>query len=205
MWHSCARLAVRRLPGIPAFSSAASGEGYRGSLRLSRPYRALTHYFPAKPRRSKNRLAPGRTAKALAALMTIGALQRVRKAGPCVGGGAESRRGPLVAFLRFERTWPPRPTEPSEPGLLHPGGAPELSPSGLSAARRSDLVTEVAPSLPFGAALWRRVRLRRVDPSEQQPRYRLRGTAACPPGLFPSGAFPFTVVAPASRRLLSRA
>lgn len=66
-----------------------------------------------------------------------------------VAGGADPRRSPLVAFLRFQRAAPstcsgklriPKKRVPGRsqsspylapPGLFHPGSAPELPPSGF--------------------------------------------------------------------------
>jgi hypothetical protein len=50
------------------------------------------------------------------------------------------------------------------PGLFRPGNALELSPSGPRAARRGGRVSASLPPVSFGAALWRSVRLRRVEP-----------------------------------------
>lgn len=80
-----------------------------------------------------------------------------------------------------------------------------FSPSGPFAVRRSSPVSETVPPVPSNATLWRRVRLRRVNPSAKRPQLSRNSTEPCPPGVLPSEALSLTAVGPASRPLLSRA
>jgi hypothetical protein len=82
---------------------------------------------------------------------------------------------------RHEAARTPEPGAPqNRPGLFHPGNAPELSPSGLSSARRCGCVSTPGPPVPLIRALRRRPRLRRLHPSGQPARSPLSGARAMP-------------------------
>lgn len=108
-------------------------------------------------------------------------------------------RSPTVARHRPGQ----RGHSPNLPGFFHPGNVLELSPSRLSATRRSRRVSAPHPSVSFDAELSRRVRLRRVDPSGQPDTPRFRADIPCLPDVLPFGVLPPAAVAPASRRFLS--
>jgi hypothetical protein len=64
-------------------------------------------------------------------------------------GVATSRRSPLVAFLRFQRTVPLRATLPTCRVCFAPATLMSFSPSRLSAARRGGCVSAALPPMPF--------------------------------------------------------
>jgi hypothetical protein len=65
-----------------------------------------------------------------------------------VSGAANSRRSPLLAFLRFQRAG--RDNRFSSPsGLFRPENAPEFLPSGFLSFQRSEAVSSLDPPLPF--------------------------------------------------------
>jgi hypothetical protein len=178
----------------------------RSSLRLPRLLRALTRSVPAGPCETLDsaRTEPDH-ARGPATLLNVACSSALVVERFLSGGVTKSHRSPLMAFLRLQRTVPQGATLSTQSGLFHPDNALELSPSGLLAVRRSSLVSETGPPVPFGATLRRRVRLRRIDPSAKRPQLRFHAKGPCPPGVLPFEALPSTVLAPASRLLLSRA
>lgn len=163
-------------PGFLLYACGGSVKKRRSSRRLSRPFRALTHTFPAAIRRVEEPARTGTTHARITATLMSNRSSTAYEVEPVLFRGRgcqvppESARS--VQALSANRPLV-RPTDPTVPDMFQPGHAHELPPSGRSADRRSGSVTGTLPSVPFGAALWRRVRLRRVDPSGKPPRARL--------------------------------
>jgi hypothetical protein len=195
--------------GFPVFRFSRTATlvlNRRSSLRLPRLLRVLTRSLPAVPCETLDsaRTEPDHT-RSPATLLNVACSSALVAERFLSGGVAKSHRSPLVAFLRLQRAVPQGATLSTQPGLFHPDNALELSPSGLLAVRRYGLISETKPPLPFGAALRRRVRLRRIDPSAKRPQLRCHAKGPCPPGVLPFEALPSTALVPASRLLLSRA
>ena len=152
---------------------------------------------------AKVRLAPAQLRHYPAALLSLWCSTALAAERFLNGGFAKSRRSPLIAFLRFQRTVPLRATLPTfrvcfTPVTLlsfrlqgfRPPGDQSPSPDPFLPCR---FTPNSAGAYDFEGLLPPRSR---CEPESAHP---------CPPGVLPSEALPFAVVEPASRLLLSRA
>jgi hypothetical protein len=146
-WLIHIRHAVRRLPGFPfVLCDPFGGRKNRSSPGFTSPSGVLLTLTPPM---EAYHLASSRNHSPATLMSFLGSsAHAVAEISIKNGGAANSRRSPLVAFLRFQRTGRQNRLY-NLSGFFHPENALELLPSGLSSFQRSETVSSPDPPLPF--------------------------------------------------------
>lgn len=145
-WLIHIRHAVRRLPGFPfVLCCLLGGRKNRSSLGFTDPTGVLLSFVPPV---TNYRLA-GEKSCSPTTLVSFSCSSALAAAENSIkGGAANSRRSPLLAFLRFQRAGHENRFRYLS-SFFHPKNALELVPSGFSSFQRSEVVSNFDPPLPF--------------------------------------------------------